>query len=54
MINQTFRYELKPNNCQKGLFIKGCGVARFVWNWGLSQRKELYLSREGQVRFTSL
>jgi putative transposase len=53
VINQTFRYELKPNNCQKGLFIKGCGVARFVWNWGLSQRKELYLSREGQVRFTS-
>jgi len=52
-VNQAFKYELKPNNKQRGLFIKGCGVARFVYNWGLARRKELYRTREGKERFTS-
>jgi putative transposase len=44
IINQAFRYELKPNNKQVTLFIKYCGVARFVWNWGLARRKAEYES----------
>jgi putative transposase len=53
IVNQAFRYELKPNNKQIGLFIKHCGVARFAWNWALSKRKELYKTHEGKERFTS-
>jgi len=52
-INKAYRYELKPNNKQRGLFIKSCGVARFAWNWGLAQRKELYKTKEGKERFTN-
>lgn len=51
--NQSFRYELKPNNHQKGLLMKCCGVARFAWNWGLAQRKELYRTQIGNDRFVS-
>jgi putative transposase len=52
-VNQAFRYELKPNNRQIGLFIKHCGVARFAWNWALARRIELYKTLEGKERFTN-
>jgi len=55
-IYKSYRYELKPNNKQRGLFIKACGISRFVWNWGLARRKELYRARakEGEKRFTNV
>ena len=53
IINQAFRYELKPNNHQKGLLVKCCGVARFAWNWGLAKREELYRTQTGDDRFTN-
>jgi putative transposase len=53
LINQAFRYELKPNNEQAGLLNKSCGVARFAYNWGLSRRIAQYESNEGKERFTS-
>jgi putative transposase len=52
-VNRSFRYELKPNNCQKGLLTRCCGVARFAWNWGLFRRKELYRTEIGDYRFTN-
>ena len=53
LVNQAFRYELKPNNEQVGLLVKHCGVARFAWNWALARRMELYKTKEGKERFTS-
>jgi putative transposase len=52
IVNQAYRYELKPNNRQIGLLNKSCGVARFTWNWGLYKRKELYQTKQGKERFT--
>jgi putative transposase len=52
-VKQAFRYELKPNNKQKGLLIKHCGVARFAWNWALARRQELYKTHEGKECFTN-
>lgn len=43
-INQAYRYELKPNNKQRGLLIKHAGAARFAWNWALGRRKSEYKS----------
>jgi putative transposase len=40
--NRAFRYELKPNVCQKILLAKHAGAARFAYNWGLAQRIEMY------------
>lgn len=53
LVNQSYRYELKPNNEQTTLLRKSCGVARFAYNWGLVRRKELYKTKEGKDRFTT-
>ena len=42
LVRQAYRYELKPNNKQRTLLAKHAGCARFAYNWGLAQRKELY------------
>ncbi len=52
-VNQAYRYELKPNNKQVGLLLKHSGISRFVWNWALARRIELYKTREGKERFTN-
>jgi putative transposase len=53
LINQIFRYELNPNDKQITKLIKCCGVSRFVWNWALSKRLELYKTNSGKARFTT-
>lgn len=40
--NQAYRYELKPNDKQRGLMVKHAGAARFAWNWALDRRKTEY------------
>lgn len=50
---KIFRYELKPNNHQKVLLMRCCGISRFAWNWGLTQRKERYRTQTGDDRFTN-
>ena len=42
IINKAFKVEIKPNNKQKTLLNKSCGVARAAYNWGLEQRIDLY------------
>lgn len=42
LIQQAYRYELKPNNKQRTLLAKHAGTARFAYNWGLSRRIEEY------------
>lgn len=41
-INRAYRYELKPNLKEQILLAKHAGCARFAYNWGLTQRIELY------------
>lgn len=36
-----FKTELKLNNHQRTLLAKSCGTARFAYNWGLQQLKEV-------------
>ncbi|MBM3701929.1 MAG: IS200/IS605 family element transposase accessory protein TnpB [Actinobacteria bacterium] len=40
LVQQSYRYELKPNNKQKTLLSKHAGCARFAYNWGLARRME--------------
>jgi putative transposase len=53
IVLKAYKYELNPNNKQKTAFIKSCGTSRFVWNWGLAKRIELYNTKQGKERFTS-
>lgn len=42
LINQAYRYELKPNNKQRTALLRHAGVARFTYNWGLARRMQEY------------
>ncbi|MFH1778585.1 MAG: RNA-guided endonuclease TnpB family protein [Candidatus Omnitrophota bacterium] len=46
LIQQAYRYELKPNNKQRTLLVKHAGCARFAYNWALARRIEEY-KKEG-------
>jgi putative transposase len=50
-IQKAYKVELKPNNKQRTLFEKSCGVARFAYNWGLWQRIDLYEKEKKHLTF---
>ena len=39
---KSYRYRLDPTPSQRALFRQTAGAVRFVWNWGLAQRKALW------------
>jgi putative transposase len=41
-ILRAYKAELRPNNAQRGMFLKCAGAARFVYNWALADRKAVY------------
>ncbi len=45
-ILRAYKTELDPNNAQRTSFVQCCGVARFVFNWGLADRIEKYKQDE--------
>lgn len=53
LVNQAYRYELKPNNKQRTMLLKHAGVARFAYNWALAQRIKLFEENDGKDRFTN-
>lgn len=53
IVLQGFRYELDPNNAQRGLLLCHAGTARFAYNWGLGERIRLLETLEGKARFTN-
>jgi putative transposase len=38
----SHQIKLNPNKAQAEYFAKGCGIARFTWNWGLAEWKKQY------------
>ena len=42
IVYKSYKTELDPNNKQKTLFKKNCGVSRFAYNWGLDTLEEDY------------
>jgi putative transposase len=49
IIQRAYKIEINPNNKQRTLFEKSCNVARFVYNWGLEQRINLYENEKKQL-----
>jgi putative transposase len=43
---RAHKIRLYPNNKQATYFAKACGVARFAYNWGLSEWKRKYEAGE--------
>lgn len=50
---QAFRYEMDPNDVQRGLLARHAGTARFAYNWGLADRTRRFGEREGKAKFTN-
>jgi putative transposase len=50
---QAYKYELKPNNKQRGDLYSHAGASRFAWNWGLARRIHRFENNEGKDKFTT-
>ena len=54
LIHKAYKYELKPNKTQLALFNRYAGCARFIWNWGLARKKELWEKEQKSISAFSL
>ena len=52
LVHRGYKYELQLNNKERTKLLKGAGIARFAWNWGLAERLQRFKHHEGKERFT--
>ena len=52
-LRKSYKFELDPNNRTLTLLRKSAGVARFVYNWSLVNRINLFKIKEGKDKFTN-
>ena len=50
---QSYKFELDPNNATVTLLRKHVGARRFVWNWALAKRNNLFNENEGNEKFSN-
>ena len=53
-ILQAFRYRLDPTPEQETLFRKTAGCCRWVYNWGLAQRRMAWAAEQKTLGYTAL
>ena len=53
-MKKAFKYELYPNEEQKELLAQYFGSARFVFNWALNRKKELYENEKKSISAAKL
>jgi putative transposase len=46
---KAHKIRLLPNNKHLAYFSKACGVARFSWNWALTQRERQFKARNPEI-----
>ena len=51
---KSYRYRLYPTKDQKEIMAKTFGCCRFVYNWGLSERKKAYQEEKKKTSTYSL
>ena len=51
MASLFHKIKLDPTCKQQVYFPKGCGTARFAWNWGLAKWEEKYQAKEKTSAF---
>jgi putative transposase len=52
LVQKGYKYELRLNNKERTALLKGAGIARFAWNWGLAERLQRFKNLHGKERFT--
>jgi putative transposase len=43
---RSHKIRLYPNNVQSTHLLRACGIKRFVYNWGLAERKNMFTEGE--------
>lgn len=49
LINKSYKTELKPNKEQIFFFVNCSGARRFIWNWALNKKIELYKAEKKSI-----
>lgn len=49
-IKRAHKYRLCPTEAQRMMLAKTFGCCRYVWNWALSMRNDVYKQSNGEVR----
>jgi len=52
LVQLGYKFELHLNNKERTTLLKGAGIARFAWNWGLVERLQRYKKQKGNDRYT--
>lgn len=48
---RAYKYELDPNNLQRTALNRHARAARYIWNWGLTDRIRRFKENEGKAKF---
>jgi len=51
---KCFKYRLEPTKTQEETLLRFAGCRRFVWNWGLARKQEVYKSTGKGVGYNAL
>jgi len=54
MILKAYKYQLNPKLSQIDILNKHLGCARFIYNWGLNQKIELYKNNKQKLSYNDL
>lgn len=53
-MKRAFKYKLKPTMKQQHLLLQHFGCCRFIYNWGLSRKKETYVNEKKSIGYFQL
>ncbi len=51
---KCYRFRMEPNTEQEAQFLRFAGCRRFVWNWGLARKKEVYKTTGKGITYNAL
>jgi putative transposase len=51
---KCFKYRLEPTKEQEETLLRFAGCRRFVWNWGLARKQEVYKSTGKSIGYNAL
>ena len=54
MILKSYKYQLNPKTSQIEILNKHLGCARFIYNWGLNKKIELYKNNKQKLSYNNL
>ena len=53
-MKRAFKYKLKPTMKQQRMLLQHFGCCRFIYNWGLSRKKETYVNEKKSIGYFQL